>query len=372
MRVLFLASRDWLDPKACGGDLCTTDYARALARQGHDVTLICARYKGSAREDVSDGVRIVRPGGIFLLALWAPLFYLRHRTEFDVVYEEGMASVRLPYCAPLYIRKPIMAMWYQLNETIFDEQYPRPVAGALTIAERLLLTLHRRARLLTLTQGRKAEIVSTGFPEDRIDIVPPLMLDSRPRQVARVEREQLIVWLGKIRRYKCPHHAIDALARVVKTVPEAKLVIAGRRDDEGYKAELLLQARESGLADRVDIRLNISEEEKWTLLARAKALVVTSPVEGFGIVIVEANSCGAPAVVTDGVPEATARDGYNAIRVPFGDSAAMASALVRLLRDARVFETYSNNARRHAETFTPAATELRLEQLLADTSARAA
>lgn len=372
MRILFLASRDWLDPNACGGDFCTTDYARVLAGQGHDVTLLAARYSGAAREGMLDGVRVIRPSGIFFLALWAAAYYLRHRGEFDIVYEEGMASVRLPFLAPLYVRKPLVSMWYQINAPIFAEQYSRPVAWLLTWAERFVLAVHSGCAMLTLSAERKEEIVAAGFDADQVEVLPPLMLDSRPPGTPDEVRHPLVVWLGKIRRYKCPHHAVEAMAEVIRHVPDARLIIAGRRDDEGYESELLSLAEKLGIRSHIEIRVNISEEDKWTLLAQAQALVVTSPVEGFGIVIVEANLCGTPIVATEGVPLDTARDGYNGFRVPFADREALASALVRLLSDQPLFETLSRNARLHAEQFSVEGVSLRLEETLAAATARAA
>jgi len=372
MRVLFLTSRDWLDPNACGGDFCTTDYARYLAGRGHEVTLLAARYLGSAREQTLEGVRIVRPGGIFFLALWALAYYVRHRKAFDVVYEEGMASVRLPFLAPLYVRRPLVAMWYQVNAPIFSEQYPRPLAWLLTLAERLVLTLHRHSVMLTLSSDRKQELVALGFRPEQVTVTPPLMLDSRPTEVPDPPREPLIVWLGKIRRYKCAHHAVEAMPDVVRQVPQARLVIAGRRDDEGYEAELLSLAERLGVKDAVQVIVDVSDAEKWDLLARAQAFVVTSPVEGFGIVIVEANRCGTPIVATEGVPLETARDGYNGFRLPFGDRQALAAALVRLLSNRPLFDALSRNARQHAEQFSLAQTGRNFEETLAATTARAA
>ena len=372
MRILFLASRDWQDPKACGGDQCTTDFARYLARRGYVVTLLAARHAGSAREEVLDGVRIVRPGGLFFLACYAWAFYVRHRHEFDVVYEEGFASLRLPFLAPLYVARPIAAMWYQLHAPIFDEQYPRPIAWLLTRLERLVLALHRRCLMLALSQERREELIAAGFAPEQVRVLPPLMLAPRPEQAFEGSREPLAVWLGKIRRYKCPHIAIEAMPEVCRRVPDARLVIAGRRDDEQYERDLLSLARRLGVGERVEVRVDISDAEKWDLLAQASALVVTSPVEGFGIVVVEAGRCGTPVVATEGTPADTVRDGYNGLRVPFGDPRALAAALVQVLDGDALFEQLSINARRHAEEFSTEETGRRLEDTLARATARAA
>ena len=278
MRILFQVSRDWTHPEATGGDACMCDYARYLARRGHDITIVATRYAGSTRREVRDGVTIVRLGGMFFHAIRAAAYYATHRGEFDMVFEEGMASLRLPFLAPLYVRKPLVSVWYQINRKIFEEQYSRPVAMALTWAERAVLALHRRSTVLALTEDRRLELIEAGCPRARVAVIPPLMLDSQRPASAGVEREPLIVWIGKIRRYKCAHHAIEAMPEVVRRVPHAKLVIAGRRDDEAYEEELRRLAERLGVAEHVELRLNISDDEKFALLARARAAAITSPV----------------------------------------------------------------------------------------------
>jgi glycosyltransferase involved in cell wall biosynthesis len=366
-RVLFLVSRDWTHPQATGGDVCTCDYARYLAARGCDITLIAAHYAAARRQEMLYGVRVLRPGGLPLLALHAAAYYLRHRNEFDAVFEEGMASVRLPFLAPLYVRRPLLSVFYQVNAEIFAEQYSRPVARAMTFAERAIFATHRRAAVVALTEDRKRDLVAAGIPERRITVVPPLMLelqDAPPPGAA--PREPLIAWIGKVRRYKRPDDAIRAMPAIVARVPDARLVIAGRRDDVAFEDELRDLAARLGVAGHVELRLNITEDEKTGLLQRAKALAVTSPVEGFSIVIIEANRCGTPVVATEGVPHETAHDGYNALRVPFGDAAALSSALLRILEDGALFETLSRNARDHASTFAPRRAGATLERALSD------
>lgn len=132
------------------------------------------------------------------------------------------------------------------------------------------------------------------------------------------------------------------------------MVIAGRQDDARYENWLRHLVRVLGLNERVHFALNLPEEEKFRLLAEARALILPSPIEGFGIVILEANACGTPAVVSEGVPEDAVIDGYNGLRAPFGDVDALAAGLVQLLRDEPLFRTVSRNATEHVRKFSKA------------------
>jgi glycosyltransferase involved in cell wall biosynthesis len=364
MRILFLVSRDDTNPRAAGGDVQGCVYARYLAEAGHDVTYLTSHYPGARRSEVIDGVRVLRPAPPALLPLAALRLYQRERGRFDVVYQEAIGGTRLPFLAPLYVGKPLVSAWYQANGRIFSNQYPQPLAGALSAAERLLAGLHGRSVVVTPSEARRCDLLRLGFDPKRVFVVPPIGIDGPPPgHRPAVVRQPLIVWLGKVRRYKRIDHAVQAMQRVITDCPEAKMVIAGRQDDSGYQSELCRLIRDLGLSGRVSFALNLSEEQKYGLLSAARALVLPSPIEGFGIVILEANVCGTPAVVSDGVPEDAVVDGYNGLRVPFGDIDALGAGLVRVLKDDTLFETISRNATQHAGTFSKARVRRQVEDL---------
>src|SRR5690606_37290982 len=82
------------------------------------------------------------------------------------------------------------------------------------------------------------------------------------------------------------------------------------------------------------------EEEKLALLARAEVFLLT-PVtsaeggfEAFGLVYLEANACGVPAVgIADSGAVDAIRDEETGLIAPAGDVAGVAERLDRLLRD---------------------------------------
>ena len=106
-----------------------------------------------------------------------------------------------------------------------------------------------------------------------------------------------------------------------------------------------------GIGGSVDFRFDLSEAEKRALMSSARVLVVTSAVEGFGIVVLEANALGVPVVASSGVPEGAVRDGLNGLRYQFGDTQALGDRLVELLVDDNLHSKLSESALANVQRF---------------------
>jgi len=303
-----------------------------------------------------DGIHVVRLGGIHWLWLRTFVYYQsRGRGRFDVVVAEGFGGSRIPRMTPLYVREPIITEWHQVHRALFAVQYPKLMQGPLNLLERITSWVHRDTLVRAGTEEVRQDFMQIGFRAKNVFVVPVSIRDdwlSSPSPTPHPPRSsKQVLWLGKLRRYKCPDHLVRAMAEVVDHEPSARLVLAIRRDDTKYEDELRRLVGELQLQDHVDFRLDVSEEEKRDLLRSSQVLAVTSVVEGFGIVVLEANACGVPVVASSGVPEGAVRDGFNGLRYPFGDTHALAGAILRLLEDAALYARLSQNALANVERF---------------------
>ena len=86
--------------------------------------------------------------------------------------------------------------------------------------------------------------------------------------------------------------------------------------------------------DRVEFTGFVSEERKVDLLQEMWVKVNPSFKEGWGLTVVEANACGTPVVASDvpGLRDAI-RDGETGLLYPYGNLAALAERVARMLRD---------------------------------------
>ncbi|MBA2683442.1 MAG: NAD-dependent epimerase/dehydratase family protein [Gemmatimonadaceae bacterium] len=124
-------------------------------------------------------------------------------------------------------------------------------------------------------------------------------------------------------------HLLDAFPRVHTAVPSARLLVVG----EGAQRELLeAQATRLGIAPFV-IFAGMGEDLP-AHLRLCDVAVVSSTDDGLSLAAMEALSAGVPLIATRAKGlSSIVRDGENGLLVPPGDADALASAIIRVLRN---------------------------------------
>jgi asparagine synthase (glutamine-hydrolysing) len=111
-----------------------------------------------------------------------------------------------------------------------------------------------------------------------------------------VEGRTVLMTVGRLstlERYKGFDEVIEALPRLIETIPDVVYLICGDGSD---RARLERKARELGVRDRVVFAGFIDEARKAEYYRLADAYVMPSRGEGFGIVFLEAMACGIPVM----------------------------------------------------------------------------
>lgn len=138
-----------------------------------------------------------------------------------------------------------------------------------------------------------------------------------------------------------PNKGFDLLLRAFTPLAESRpglgLVIAG---DGPGRGGLVALADELGITERVLLTGWLGRDEVAAVMTRAEVFALTSRVESFGVVLLEAMRAGVPAVATScgGVGE-WAKDGVSALLVDPTDTAQVTAALGRVLDDPHVAGT---------------------------------
>jgi glycosyltransferase involved in cell wall biosynthesis len=141
---------------------------------------------------------------------------------------------------------------------------------------------------------------------------------------------------------------LDLLVEAYSLISEAqkrrvRLVLAGLVPPSG---EFWDRVRRQGLSDRITFVDSPSRDELVALYRSASVFALPSHEEGFGMVVLEAMSCGIPVVSTrSGGPDAIIQDGRDGFLVPLDDATAFADRLSRLLSDEALNREMGSAAR---------------------------
>jgi glycosyltransferase involved in cell wall biosynthesis len=208
-------------------------------------------------------------------------------------------------------------------------------------------------------------LVDGGYASNRVHAVPnsidpsawdPTLDPSAGRRSLGVEASApLVVSVSRLFSWKGHHELIRAIALVKRDCPAVRLAIVGSDYPPGSGATETLRATaaECGVADRVSF--TGQRNDIAALLAASDVFALPSFEEPFGLVYAEAMAMKRPVVAlnTGGAPEVVRHD-ETGLLAPRGDIPALASNIVRLLRDPALRARMGEAGRRDVEArFTP-------------------
>jgi glycosyltransferase involved in cell wall biosynthesis len=179
------------------------------------------------------------------------------------------------------------------------------------------------------------ELTRLGVAKERIARIPHAVFDSEQTPDPPPPIGSTLLVFGVIRTYKGIDLLLRALPEIARTVPEARLVVAGDPQDPVGPFQAL--ADRLGIADLVEWRLTFqSETEIDTLMAEATVVVLPyrHAVDSSGV-LARALGSGRPVVATSvgSLGETVEEFGAGEV-VPPEDVGALATACARLLTDA--------------------------------------
>jgi glycosyltransferase involved in cell wall biosynthesis len=198
--------------------------------------------------------------------------------------------------------------------------------------EKLIPLVYRDTPFVALSDSTAADLRRRGVRTSAMHIVPPGLDLTRytPGTPPRSD-EPLVVYVGRLKRYKGLDFVLEAFARVRRTLTNARFVLVGKGDD---RARLEALATRLGLGDAVQFTGFVSENDKIAWLRRATTVVYPSPREGWGLSTIEAAACGTPVIASDseGLRDAV-RSGQTGFLLPHRDVAAWAARITAVLTD---------------------------------------
>lgn len=305
--ILALSWRDIKAPKAGGAEIHEHRLISGTDMSKFRVVHFSMAANGLPAEEEIDGVTYLRSGGAFGVIVAAARFYRSNKDNIDFVIDQcNTHRFFTRFWVPA--RKRIFYI-HQLTREIWDYMAKPPISWGKYF-ETAFLRLQKDDYCITVSDSTKADLVAVGFDPDKVMVVPE-WITTKPWAWENLPAKTVppyFVFVGRYATYKGIDVAIEALAEVKKTHPDARLVVVGKKNMEYINSslkplcdrlKLSVNAGESDDNSDVDVFLTgfVTDEEKLDYQSKATALVFPSIREGWGLIITEAATVGTPSIV---------------------------------------------------------------------------
>jgi len=349
MRILIVLT--YYQPYKSGLTIYAVRQARALAGLGHQVTVLTSQYDVSLlQEEMDHGVRIVRLPVAFRLSKSVVMPSMPIKA-YQLISESDIVNLHVPQLDSALVAilakmsgKPVVLTHH------CDMRMPPGVVNQLA---------GWAAKISNVISANLADVIihnTRDFAEhspflkrylDKLVVIqPPIEVNPVTqdeiqafRKKYHITQDQVVIGMvARLGAEKGVEYLAEALPRVIQSITGARVVYVGEYQnvpgESAYREKLLPMIEELG--QHWTFLGVASELEKAAFLHLCDVLVLPSvnSTESFGMVQVEALTCGTPVVASDlpGVRQPVRETGWGVI-IPPRDSDALADAILNILKD---------------------------------------
>lgn len=284
------------NPFGGGAEVHLHEIFKRVVLLGHKVTLFCCEYDDCQKEEVLDGIKIIRKGKRSTFNFGVRSEYLNRfaKEDYDIVIDD---INKIPFYTPRYVKKPLLAISHHFFGLSIFREASLPAALYVYLAERSVDYIYKKTPFAVVSQSTLDEFISRGFDRKNFSIVQnAIPQDEFPMKVTDKSNKPIIAYFGRLKKYKSVDHLLKAFALIEHKYPEAELHILGKGD---FLDDLLKLSKKLNIEEKTTFFGFVSIEDKVKLLSQSWAMVNTSMKEGWGITNIEANACGTLVISAD-------------------------------------------------------------------------
>jgi D-inositol-3-phosphate glycosyltransferase len=288
----------------------------------------------------------------------------KHNKNYSLVHSHYWYSGSVALKLKDHLEIPMVHNSHSLGRVKYDVLHEiKPDFADMRLLEEELILKRANATIASTPQevknildlykvtGENIELIRTGVDKR---LFRPIAEEIAIKETG-LNFRNIVLFVGRITKAKGLRILVKAIARVKnKFNEEMKLIVIGG-DVSGVmhsKAESKEKKRLKRLIRKLDLEEDViflgpvERERLPYFYSIADVCVVPSLYESFGLVAVEAMSCGTPVIASKvGGLTHTVRDGYSGLHFLPGRSDHLAKAILKLITDAEKMDEIGINAR---------------------------
>ncbi|GAB4478314.1 MAG: glycosyltransferase family 4 protein [Anaerolineales bacterium] len=361
MRILIALT--YYRPHYSGLTIYAERLALALARRGHQVTVLTSQYDRRLPQlERIDGVQVRRlPVGLRIskgvIMPTMPFWALRLIRQADAVHLH-VPQLDAAFLALIgrLLRKPVVLTYH--CDLRLPHGFIHTLANlASNIANHITASLAHQ--IVTNTQDYAAHSAFLCRYQQKVLAIPPpiTVAEVSPAEVEDFRRrfgiqpdQRVIGMAARFAAEKGVETLVAAMPRILDRFPQARVLFVGQYQnvlgEEAYATKLTPLIRQLGEHWKFVGILPPKDFAAFLKTAAVTVLPSTNSTESYGMVQVESMLCGTPVVASDlpGVRQPVLMSGMGKI-VPVRDSNALAEAIVAILEQPQRFRADTESIR---------------------------
>ncbi len=366
---------DMIYPYTIGGaEVRNYSLAKRLAEQGNEVHLYGVK--------LWKGPTIIKREGIFIhgicryqqkynfkgnRSIFEPIkfsFYVFNsliKEKFDIIDCSAFPYFPAFSCKLYSILRntPLVITWHEVWMDYWYEYLGwRGVFGI--VIEKIVSKLTKN--IVSVSNKTKNNLVKLGVNKKNISVVYNWVDIKEIKEIKKSKEEFDIIYAGRFMKHKNIDVLIKSIYLVKKEFPDLKAVIIG---DGPEKAKLKALTKRLGLEKNIEFMDFMLKEKVYGFMKSSKLFVLPSVLEGFGIIVIEANACGLPVITVKHKRNASAdliKD-YNNGFVCNPSEQNIAEKISILLKNNKLRESMSKKSIQNAENYDIINTVAKLENI---------
>jgi len=208
-------------------------------------------------------------------------------------------------------------------------------------------------KVIIQSEEDRIYLSKNGLKEHKVVKIPIAINDLFFKQTSTIPMSEryYILYVGRIDPFK----GLDVLVKAIKELKSKgialKCIIAGK--DCGYGSQLRFLVDKLDVAEQVEVRDYLLQEDLLDLYSHALVTVLPSLSEGFSLALVESIASGTPFIATPvGANSELVASTNGGILAPVGEPKTLANTILHVIKNEQLWLNMSTNGRKSVPFFS--------------------
>jgi glycosyltransferase involved in cell wall biosynthesis len=320
-----------------GGEQQVLYLACGLRDRGHESTIVCQPGSPLAERAKAAGIAVeelrmrggVDPKAVLHIAKMI-------RKGYDILHLHTSNAHTIGYLASLFAGRA---------KVVVSRRVSFPLKGFFR-----RLKYKGADRIIAVSEGVRREMINSGIDPDAVVTVHSAIDASRYKKRESEPARPVVGIIAHLAEHKGHRYFFEAAKEVAAVIPDVNFLVVGEGE---MRTELEEYVRSLGVGERT---VFAGFQKDVAKMISQCTITVLSSISGEGSpgVLKESMAAGIPAITTDvGGSREVVEDGVTGIVIPPMDSKALASAMIRLLKDGGLRERMGGAGIMKVQEFTP-------------------